>query len=159
MKAKTRSVVCIWQMTLVILGWCLGMHLPTETASLAYTGKTQPDCFSCTLPTPIKWLFLGRFISTQPLFLFPLSSLSFHQRSSSAVFFLSWSNLLFHSEPSLHSSFFYLSLIEVSGGSREVTGVCLLGPSVCLSNEPETQGVSLLWRWGDRGRPKGDKPC
>ena len=67
-------------------------------------------------------------------------------------------NLLFHSEPSLHSSFFYLHLIEVSGGSREVTGVCLLGPSVCLSNEPETQGVSLLWRWGDRGRPKGDKP-
>lgn len=44
--------------------------------------------------------------------------------------------------------------MEVSGGSREVTGVCLPCPTVCLSNEPETQGVSLLWRWGDPGRPK-----
>lgn len=44
----------------------------------------------------------------------------------------------------LHLSF--MCLVEVSGGSREVTGVRLPGPSVCLSNELETQGVSLLWR-------------
>lgn len=56
----------------------------------------------------------------------------------------------------LHSSFFYLCLIKVPGGATEVTGVCLPGPAVCLSNEPETQGVSLLWRWGDPRRPEGD---
>lgn len=65
---------------------------------------------------------------------------------------------LFSSLPSPRSSFFYLCLIEVSGGSRGVTAVCLPGPAVCLSNEPQTQGVSLLWRWGDPGRPKGDGP-
>lgn len=57
--------------------------------------------------------------------------------------------------PSLHSSLFYPRLIEVSGGSSEVTGVRLPATAVCLSNEPETQGGSAYY--GDEEIQAGQK--
>lgn len=133
------------------------MYSLNENRVLGLQWQITADYFSCAPPAPIKLPFLGRFIFTQLVFLFlPFFLLFFHQRISLALF------LFFYSPdqtwgPTFHPILFFLSdhlsihlsficLIEVFGGSREVTGVCLPGPTVCLSNELETQGVSLLWR-------------
>lgn len=92
-----------------------------------------------------------------------------HRNSSALSSFLpgSWSNL----RPSLPSPSFsfsldhhsiHLSFIPVSCGSpvgaeRWRACVCLALLSAFLMSLKH-RGVSLLWRWGDRGRPKGDKP-
>ena len=95
------------------------------------------DYFSCAHPFPIKLLFLGRFISTQPLFLF-ISPL--HLFTKEAVQLFSFSSLVLikpGAQPSISSFSFsnhlsiHLSFISVS--SRSPVGAERWQACVCLA--------------------------
>lgn len=119
------------------------------------------DCFQADL-FPRSHSFCSLF--------FPPPDRLLNRRNSSALSsFLpgSWSNPRpsLPSHPSLSlltiTPFIFLSSLSQAGLQWELRGdgrASALAPLSAFLMSLKHRGVSLLWRWGDRGRPKGDKP-